>query len=66
MWSISKKDENGNSIIGKVITEKALNCYLRSENKLVVGIDIEDLIVVETYDALLITKKVQPKSKRSC
>ncbi len=57
MWSISKKDENGNSIIGKVITEKALNCYVRGENKLVVGIDIEDLIVVDTYDALLITKK---------
>ncbi len=57
LWQISKKDKNGNSLIGNVLSEKIKNCYLRSEKKLLVGIDIEDLIVVETDDAVLISKK---------
>ena len=40
-----------------MLSEKVKNCYLRSDNKLLVGIDIEDLIVVETDDAVLISKK---------
>ena len=57
VWNNSKKDINGNSIKGKVFTEKVKNCYLRSEERLIVGIDLEDLIVVETSDAILISKK---------
>ena len=57
IWKISKKDVNGNSCIGNVLTEKTKNCYLRSENKLVVGLDIEDLIIIETSDSVLVTKK---------
>ena len=61
VWNNSKKDINGNSIKGKVFTEKVKNCYLRSEERLIVGIDLEDLIVVETSDAILISKKIQAK-----
>ena len=57
MSDISKKDKNSNSLIGKTIIENVKNCYLRSESKLMVGIDIEDLIVVETHDVVLISKK---------
>ena len=57
MSEISKKDKYSNSLIGRTIIENSKNCYLRSESKLIVGIDIEDLIVVETHDALLISKK---------
>jgi len=57
IWKISKKDVDGNSFIGNVLTEKTKNCYLRSESKLIVGLEIEDLIIVETIDALLVAKK---------
>jgi len=57
MSEISKKDKSLNSLIGRTIIENAKNCYLRSESKLIVGIDIEDLIVIETHDAILISKK---------
>ena len=33
------------------------NCYLRSENRLLVGIGLNNLIVVETNDAILISDK---------
>mgnify|MGYP001328771505 CR=1 FL=1 len=57
IWNISKKDNSGNSIVGNVLSDSIKNCYLRSENKLIVGIDIENIIAVETSDAVLIVKK---------
>ena len=57
VWKNSKKDINGNSIKGKVFTDNVNNCYLRSEERLIVGIDLKDLIVVETNDAILLSKK---------
>ena len=57
LWEISKKDSCGNSINGKVVIEKTKNCFIKSDNRLIVGLDIEDLVVIDTNDALLITKK---------
>ena len=57
LWEISKKDKDGNALQGNVLNQKIKNCFIRSESKLVVGIDIEDLVVVETTDAILIVKK---------
>ena len=48
---------NGNCKEGKVVLENTKNSYLRSENRLIVGIDLNDLIVVETRDAILISNK---------
>ena len=62
VWEVSKKDENGNSIQGKVIAENAKNCYVRSENRLVVGIGIKDLIIIETNDAVLVSNKKDSQS----
>ena len=57
VWETSKKDKKGNFTEGKVILENSKNSYLRSENRLIVGIDLEDLVVVDTRDAILISKK---------
>ncbi len=57
LWGNSKKDENGNSIKGKVIIKDSKNSYLRSEERLIVGIDLVDLVVVETNDAILVSSK---------
>ena len=46
-----------NNLKGKVIIEDTKNCYLRSENRLIVGINLNGLIVVETNDAVLIMNK---------
>ncbi len=57
VWESSLKDKDGNYSKGKIITEKTQNCYLSSENKLLVGIGIKDLIVVDTNDAILISNQ---------
>ncbi len=57
IWETSKKDKLGNITRGKVIIENTKNSYLRSEERLIVGIDLNDLIVIETNDAILISNK---------
>jgi len=54
VWETSQKDANGNFYKGNVISKDVTNCYLRSENRLVVGIGINNLSIVETRDAVLI------------
>ena len=48
-----KKDNNGNSLRGKILINGSKN-YLRSESRLVVGIEL-NILVVETNDAILIS-----------
>ncbi len=55
IWNMEDKDENGNSIIGDIYISKVKNSYLRSKNKLLVGIGIENLIVLQTEDATFIS-----------
>jgi mannose-1-phosphate guanylyltransferase len=57
VWENSKKDENGNATKGKVFLEKTKNCYVRGEERLIVAMDINDLIIIETNDALLVSNK---------
>ena len=57
VWDASNKDPDGNHTDGKVILENTKNSYIRSENRLIVGIDLDDLIIVETRDAILISNK---------
>jgi len=57
VWKNSKKDKKGNAIKGKVLVEDSENCYLRSEDRLLVGLNIKELIVIETKDAILVANK---------
>ncbi len=61
IWDIEEKDKNGNTIIGDIYTSKVKNSYLYSKNKLLVGVGINDLIVVQTEDATLIANINQPQ-----
>ena len=57
VWEVSNKDKNGNFTKGKTIIKDTKNCYLSSEARLLVGIGLEDLIVIETNDAILVSNK---------
>ena len=57
VWEISNKDLQGNYTEGNVIIENTKDSYVRSENRLIIGIDLDDLIIVETRDAILISNK---------
>ncbi len=51
------KDAMGNVLCGDVITLKTRNSYIHSEGRLVTTLGVEDIIVVETADAVLVSKR---------
>ena len=51
------KDENGNSKSDKLISIDSRNNLVLTDERVVATIDVEDLIIVDTGDALLISKK---------
>ena len=57
VWQNSKKDAHDNVLNENIIVEETKNCYFRSENKTIVGIGLNNLIIVDTIDALLISDK---------
>ena len=59
LWDISTKDDNGNVTHGDVIYHNSNNNYVYAENSLVATIVTDDLVIVQTKDALLIAKQDQ-------
>ncbi|HAT53462.1 MAG TPA: mannose-1-phosphate guanylyltransferase/mannose-6-phosphate isomerase [Betaproteobacteria bacterium] len=57
LWDISKKDSSGNASQGDVVLRNSKNSYIRTDDKLVVAIGIDDLIVVSTKDVLMIANR---------
>ncbi len=57
LWDNEEKDDFGNVIKGKVFSEGSKDCYLKSENRLLVTIGLKDIVLVETSDAILAAKK---------
>ena len=59
LWEIADKDEHGNSanVRGSFIGIDARNSLIHSSRKLVALVGVEDLIVVETEDALLVCRR---------
>ena len=62
LWRQGDHDERGNTVCGRVLHEDVRNCYLRSEHRLVVGLGLEDLVVVETNDAVLVARRDQTQA----
>jgi mannose-1-phosphate guanylyltransferase/mannose-6-phosphate isomerase len=58
LWETSaERDADGNVLRGRVISEGSRNCYLRSEHRLLVGLGVDDLVVVETDDVVLVAHR---------
>ncbi len=60
-WSaladIVAADNNGNRILGEALLVDAGNCYINSPDRIVAGIGINDLLIVDTPDALLVAHR---------
>jgi mannose-1-phosphate guanylyltransferase / mannose-6-phosphate isomerase len=57
LWEVAEKDAAGNAIKGDVMTYDVSNSYLHSEKKLVAAIGVDNLVVVETDDAVMVAPK---------
>lgn len=61
---ISPQDEKGNAVQGNVVAVNCKNSLIRSEKRLVAGIGLEDICVIETADAVLVAKSDQTQRVR--
>ena len=57
LWQITPQDKDGNVTSGDVYTSGARNTMVVADHRLVVGIGLEDMIVVETADAVFVARK---------
>ena len=57
LWEVNDKDENGNASRGDVILDGTTNSYVYSQNKLVATVGLDNVIVIETKDAVLVAHK---------
>ncbi len=64
-WENSPKDPNENFIIGDALQISSKNNLINSYSRLVVALGVEDLIIVETQDAVLVAKKNQSENIKS-
>ena len=64
LWDRAARDDAGNECVGDVQLHDVAGCYIHSGHRLVVGIGVEDLVVVDTPDALLLARRGQTQRVR--
>lgn len=57
LWEISPKDEDGNVTSGDVFLDAAHNCYVRSDGAVTAVMGVDDLVVVVTEDAIMVSHR---------
>jgi len=57
LWNASPRDPSGNAVKGDVLHHGTRNSYLRSEGPLVAAVGLENIVVVATSDAVLVSHK---------
>ena len=62
LWDISDKDVNGNAVSGDLISFNSYNNFIKAEDKLVALVGVNDLVLVHTDDAILVSSKYEVKN----
>ncbi|TMN81306.1 MULTISPECIES: mannose-1-phosphate guanylyltransferase/mannose-6-phosphate isomerase [unclassified Pseudoalteromonas] len=57
LWEVSQQDENGNAFKGDVKAVDTKNTLVFGEDKLVATVGVENLVIVNTKDAVLVAHK---------
>jgi len=59
LHDILEQDQAGNFVEGESVLIDSKNCMIHSPNKLVAAVGLEDMVVIETDDAILICPKAR-------
>jgi mannose-1-phosphate guanylyltransferase / mannose-6-phosphate isomerase len=57
VWQVSKKDAAGNATVGDAIVVDSRNTLVQATSRLVSVIGLDDVVVVETPDAVLVARR---------
>ncbi|WPP45224.1 mannose-1-phosphate guanylyltransferase/mannose-6-phosphate isomerase [Pseudomonas sp. AN-1] len=59
LWDVSPKDGEGNVLLGDVLAQNTHDTYIHADSRLVATVGVENLVIVETKDAVLVAHKDQ-------
>jgi mannose-1-phosphate guanylyltransferase/mannose-6-phosphate isomerase len=62
---LTPADANGNRICGETVLVDTHDCYIQSDGRVVAAVGLNDLIVVDTPDALLVSEKSRAQEVKS-
>lgn len=62
LWEVDTKDNNNNVIHGDVVAIDTQRSYLYSQHRLISAVGLDNVIVVETKDAILVSHKDKVQS----
>jgi len=57
VYDMSEKDTNGNAVQGDCLQIDCLNTLMLGQSRLIAGIGLEDILIVETNDVIVVAKK---------
>ena len=57
LWDIEQHDADGNVVVGDVVLSEVTGSYVRSTTRLVAVAGVDDVVVVETPDAVLVVRR---------
>jgi mannose-1-phosphate guanylyltransferase/mannose-6-phosphate isomerase len=59
MSELYESDEAGNRISGKAVLVDSRDCFVKGEDRLVAAVGVNDLVIVDTQDAVLVAHRDQ-------
>lgn len=65
LWDSEDKDSDGNVLRGDVINRDSKGCYVRSDERLVAMVGVENLVIIDTADAILVAHKDKVQEVKS-
>jgi mannose-1-phosphate guanylyltransferase / mannose-6-phosphate isomerase len=65
VWKVLQKDTLGNAHLGDVLTSESRNTLVHASNRLVALVGVEDLVVIETADAVLVADQSRSQDVKS-
>ena len=65
LWEVGNKCDSNNVTFGDVITKDTKRSYIRSEGRIVAALGLEDMVVVATEDAVLVTPMERAQDVRT-
>ncbi|MFY9288412.1 MAG: mannose-1-phosphate guanylyltransferase/mannose-6-phosphate isomerase [Alphaproteobacteria bacterium] len=62
LWQLDEKDANANVCTGTVVTRDVKNSYIRSDGPAVAALDLDNIMVIATKDAVLVAPMSQSQN----
>lgn len=64
VWDVTPHDAAGNSVLGDALLQDCSGCHVHAGKRLVSAIGLQDLVIVDTDDALLVLPKERAQDIR--